>query len=103
MREPILMSDEAGEAGAACAASESAELALDDLVGREDMSRRNCTALLGLALLYKYGPAELACGIKIGRRSMRSRKNLQWMYGYEDSQTTPASSTSSNCVCACAS
>ena len=71
------MSDEAGEAGAACAESESAELALDDLVGREDMSRRNCTALLGLALLYEYGPAELACGIKIGRRSMRSRKNLQ--------------------------
>ena len=61
------MSDEAGEAGAACAASESAELALDDLVGREDMSRRNCTALLGLALLYKYGPAELACGIREGQ------------------------------------
>ena len=48
MRAPIWMSDEAGEAGAACAASECAELAAEDLVGREDMTRRNCTATLRL-------------------------------------------------------
>jgi hypothetical protein len=45
------ISEEAGEDGAACAASECAELALEDLVGRKDITGRSSTAhLLPLAL-----------------------------------------------------
>jgi hypothetical protein len=38
MRAPMRMSEAAGEDGAACAASKCAELALDDRVGREDIT-----------------------------------------------------------------